>query len=142
MTEYALYAWGNFLYETGLDRIGDWLAPEVLRGERVLVNDDLCLSDAGPAEVDAAASLFEVGDGAWVLGRDLARPAPDGWRVVRMRLVTDNTVAGAEELVARLDEEGTELGPADLEDNPLPFGTLVAAWEDPNGQWDLALVRL
>ncbi|MEU7870773.1 hypothetical protein [Dactylosporangium sp. NPDC049140] len=141
MAEYALYAWGNFIHEAGLDRLEAWLDPQVLRGERAFVHDDVCLSDEGPAEIDASTSLFEAG-GARVLGRDLELPPPGGWRVVRMRLVTDDTVAGAEKLVARLDEEGTELDPVDPDAGALPSGEVVAAWEDPHGQWDLALVRL
>lgn len=70
---YALYAWGNYIGESGLDRVPAWLEPAVLSGEQTVVDDYL---------------------------------------------------------LTFVDEE------------PLPVGEIVTVWQDENGQWDLALVRI
>jgi hypothetical protein len=48
MAEFALYAWGSFIHEVGLDRLPGWLDPAVLRGERVFAHDALAMADEGP----------------------------------------------------------------------------------------------
>jgi hypothetical protein len=138
---YALYAWGNFIYETELDRGAIWLEPAVLRGERILEDDDLTMNDTGPLPIDVSRSLFETGDEEYVEGRDF-RDTGAEWRVGYLRLATDGTLADATRLAEEL-QENAELGhdPAPS-DNPVPVGEVVATWEDPHGQWDMALVRL
>ncbi|WP_238019977.1 hypothetical protein KZZ52_56980 [Dactylosporangium sp. AC04546] len=61
-----------------------------------------------------------------------------------MRIVTDGTREDAERFIAGLQEEDVELDQLDdPDDNPVPDGgEVLAVWEDPHGQWDLALVRL
>lgn len=136
---YALYAWGNYLRETGLDRLDSWLAPAVLSGELVFGNPFLVIHDDLALRVDAARSWYRVGDGH-VLGRDLTTPAAD-WHVAHLRLTTDGTESAALAWIAAI-EEGAEI---DRVDSPLdysdPLGEVVAFWEDVHGQWDLALVR-
>ncbi|PXX71646.1 hypothetical protein DFR70_1011080 [Nocardia tenerifensis] len=133
---YSLYAWGNFLDETGLDRLDAWLDPDVLSGARLFENPDVTLYEE-QLRIDASSSYYFVG-GEYVLGRDLAEPCAD-WRAAYLCLATDGTLDGALEVVAQFEDEW------DRDDtptrNPLPAGEVVTVWEDPHGQWDLALVR-
>ncbi|MFC8045174.1 hypothetical protein [Nocardia sp. NPDC057353] len=136
---YALYASGNFIQETELDRLGEWIAPDVLSGKLIFENPFLVFHDDLALRVDASTSWFLV-DGEYVLGRDLTAPNGD-WRVGYLHLVTDGTEADALRWIEEI-EEGAELDR--LEEAPGqdgPLGDVVAVWEDPHGQWDLALVR-
>ncbi|MFK3979618.1 hypothetical protein ACI2K4_04480 [Micromonospora sp. NPDC050397] len=138
---YALYAWGNFIHECGIDRIPQWLDPAVLRGERAVVHDSVAMSDEGPLLVDGSRTLFAV-DGTWVEGRDLPAEAAD-WNVGYIRLMTDGSLADAERVIDEMAEQGVDLERLDEpERNPLPFGEVLTIWEDPHGQWDAAIIRL
>jgi hypothetical protein len=144
VAEFALYAWGNFLYEAELDRLAEWLEPAVLTGERVFLHPDVAMSDEGPLPVDASRSLYAV-SGRFVSGRDLALAPPrtDDWRVGYLRLVTDGSVDDAERVLRELERQGCELARDDDPGrNPLPIGEIVTGWEELHGQWDVALVRL
>ncbi|MEU8263229.1 hypothetical protein AB0C02_21685 [Micromonospora sp. NPDC048999] len=142
MAEYALYAWGNYLREAELDRLPEWLEPAVLSGERVFVHPHVSMSDEGPLRVDVSRSLFAV-EGEFVSGRDLAPAVTGDWRVSYLRLVTDESADDAERMIEDLEEQGWDLDRDDDPDwNPLPIGEIVTGWEDPHGQWDLALIRL
>ncbi|MEV0356486.1 hypothetical protein AB0H71_10530 [Nocardia sp. NPDC050697] len=134
---YALYASGNFIQETELDRLGGWIAPDVLSGKLIFENPFLVFHDDLALRVDASRSWYVV-DGGYVLGRDLAAPNGD-WRVGYLRLVTDGTEADALRWIEEI-EDGTELDRLDQTGLDDPLGEIVAAWEDPHGQWDLALV--
>ena len=138
---YALYAWGNFIDESGIDRIPEWLDPAVLNGEQAVVHHSVAMTDEGPLLVDGSRTLFVVGPD-WVEGRDFPAGAAD-WNVGYIRLVTDGSVADAERVIDALAEQGVDLDRVDEpERNPLPFGEALTVWEDPHGQWDAALVRL
>lgn len=143
MTTYALYAWGNFIQEVGLDRDPGWLDPALLRGERDTLNDNLTILDTGTLRVDGPGTIFEI-DGDRVEGRTLAGRAPaDGaWRVVRIRVATDGTREDALRITTALEEETDVYAHETPGDNPLPFGEIDTIWEDDHGQWDLALVRV
>ncbi len=136
---YALYAWGSFIRETGLDRLDGWLDPAVLGGERLFDHPDVTIYEA-PLRVDVSRSLFETGDG-YVEGREFQATAD--WRIGYLRLDTDGTPGDAHRVVDALAEQDVELepDPAPVR-NPVPVGEPVAVWEDPHGQWDLAVVRL
>ncbi|MFC3963399.1 hypothetical protein [Nocardia jiangsuensis] len=136
---YALYASGNFIQETELDRLGEWIAPDVLSGKLIFENPFLVFHDDLALRVDASRSWFVV-DGEYVLGRDLSAPGSD-WRVGYLQLLSDGTEADALRWIEGI-EEGAELDRLDDrvgQDDPL--GMVIAVWEDPHGQWDLALVR-
>lgn len=138
--KYALFAWGNFLDESGLNRVDGWLEPEVLRGERHFANPDLTMYDESELLVDASGTYFAV-DGEFVLGRDITAPGED-WRAYYLRLVSDGTLEDTMRLATRLEEESELDRDDEPERNPIPVGEIVAQWEDPHGQWDMALVRL
>ncbi|XVU21332.1 hypothetical protein ACQPZJ_29165 [Actinoplanes sp. CA-054009] len=141
---YALYAWGNFINEVGLDRRPAWIDPAVLSGERNVVDENLTILDTGTLLVDGAGTLFEV-DGELVEGRDLAGRDLSGgeWRVARIRVATDGTREDALRVIGEIEEEYDDLvADEDPSDNPLPSGEAVTVWEDDHGQWDLALVKL
>ncbi|MFG1994124.1 hypothetical protein ACGFJ7_29545 [Actinoplanes sp. NPDC048988] len=140
---YALYAWGNFIHETELDRLPVWIDPDVLGGERNVIDENLTILDTGTLLVDGPGTLFEI-DGELVEGRDLAgRDLSEGkWRVARIRVATDGTREDALRVIGEIEEEYDDLVvDEDPADNPLPTGEAVTVWEDDNGQWDLALVR-
>ncbi len=137
---YALFAWGNFINETGLDKLPEFADPELLRGERLLDDDRLTVYEA-PLRIDVSRSLFDT-PGGYVAGRDLATP-PVRWRVGYLRLATDGTLDDAVRVVEQLEENDVELDRDDCPGrNPLPVGEVVTVWEDLHGQWDLAVVRL
>lgn len=140
---YALYAWGNFIYEVGLDRDAGWLDPALLRGERSILNDNLTIIDEGPLPVDGPGTLFEVGDER-IAGRDLAGRDLAGreWRVVRIRVATDGTREDAVRITSEIEDAGDVSVDTDPDRNPVGIGEIVTVWEDEHGQWDLALVRL
>jgi hypothetical protein len=137
-----MYVWGNYLHETGSDRIAAWLEPDALSGDRVFVHQVVTMTDEDPLRVDAARTIFALGDDErYVQGRDLGDPDGD-WRVAYVRVATDGTRAGAAEFVEEL------LGLIEMDEMPghagrqMPFGgEIVTSWEDPHGQWDMALVR-
>lgn len=138
--QYALYAWGNFLYETAIDRLPEFVDPALLRGERLLHDDRLTVYEA-PLRIDVSRSLFDT-SGGYLTGRELAVP-PGRWRVGYLRLDTDGTFDDAVRVVEQLEENDVELDRDDRPDrNPLPVGEVVTVWEDLHGQWDLAVVRL
>lgn len=137
---YALYAWGNFIDEVGLDRLPEWLDPDVLSGERVVEHPDLTMYESELA-IDGSRSFYIVENDEYVLGRDLGTP-PDDWRIGYLCVVTDGTIDGAREVAARLEEEA-DLFRTDAPDkNPIGYGEIVTVWEDDHGQWDMALVRV
>ncbi|GAA2683491.1 MULTISPECIES: hypothetical protein [Actinosynnema] len=140
---YALYAWGNALHESELDRDPGWLAPEVLSGERQVVSDYLCLTDEGPLRVDGPNTIFDVEDeqveGRALVGRDLAGAR---WRVVWIRVATDGTLEEALRVGREFADAGDVFVDESPERNPLGFGEVVTIWEDEHGQWDLTLVRV
>ncbi|XVV16832.1 hypothetical protein ACQP2X_21370 [Actinoplanes sp. CA-131856] len=141
---YALYAWGNFIYETELDRRPAWTDPAVLSGERNVVDDDLTILDTGTLLVDGPGSFFEI-DGELVEGRDLAgRDLSDSkWRVARIRVATDGTREDAMRVIGEIEEEYDDLiVDENPSGNPLPAGEAVTVWDDDHGQWELALVKL
>ncbi|MEU8661759.1 hypothetical protein [Actinoplanes philippinensis] len=87
---YALYAWGNFIDEVGLDREAAWLDPAVLGGERQVVDDSLMIGDTDTLLVDGSGSFFEIdGDdenlvtGSEIAGRDRG---DSDWRVAFIRV--------------------------------------------------------
>ncbi|WP_157978532.1 MULTISPECIES: hypothetical protein [Nocardia] len=137
---YALYAWGNWFYEVGLDRLDEWLDSDVLNGARTVERDDLTMYES-ELRIDGSKSFYIVENDEYVLGRELGTP-PRGWRVGYLNIVTDGTLDNALEVAARLEEE------ADLDrddapgSNPIAYGEVVTVWEDPHGQWDMALVRV
>lgn len=136
---YALYAWGNFIQETELDRLGGWIAPDVLSGKLIFENPFLVFHDDLALRVDASRSWYVV-DGEYVLGRDLAAPAGD-WRVGYLHLVSDGTEADALRWIAEI-EAGAELEQLDdRSGHDDPLGDVITAWADPHGQWDLGLVK-
>ncbi|GAB7051540.1 hypothetical protein [Catenuloplanes indicus] len=143
MTTYALYAWGNFIYEVGLDRHPEWLDPALLRGERDELNDHLTILDTGTLRVDGPGTIFEIGDerveGRTLLGRE---PADGEWRVVRIRVATDGTREDALRITTMLEAEADVYAEDTPARNPLPFGEVDTFWTDDHGQWDLALVRV
>ncbi|MFC8526500.1 hypothetical protein [Nocardia sp. NPDC057227] len=136
---YALYAWGNFIRETELDRLGGWLAPDVLNGTLSFENPFLVFHDDLALRVDASRSWYLV-DGDYVLGRDVVSPGDD-WRVGYLRLATDGTEEAAMRWIDGIEEDA-ELDRVDSADGRVgPLGQVVAVWEDPHGQWDLAMVK-
>ncbi|WP_203990573.1 hypothetical protein [Virgisporangium aurantiacum] len=140
---YALYAWGNFIHEVGLDRDAGWLAPALLRGERSVLNDHLTIIDEGPLPIDGPGTLFEVG-GERIAGRDLAGRDLTGqeWRVARIRMATDGTREDALRITSEIEDAGDIDVDKDPDSNPVGIGEIVTVWEDQHGQWDLALIRL
>ncbi|MGN2641285.1 hypothetical protein ACTD5D_34990 [Nocardia takedensis] len=137
---YALYAWGNWIQECEIDRRPTWLDPAVLRGDRVLEDPDLTIYDGEPLRVDASISLYLV-DGDFVLGRDFT-PTDAPWRAYYLRLESDGTFDAALRLATILEEQADLYRDPDPATNPLPIGEIHTTWEDPHGQWDLALLRL
>jgi hypothetical protein len=137
-----MYVWGNYLHETGSDRLPAWLEPEALSGGRVFVHQSVTMTDEEPLRVDASRTIFAVGgDERYLPGRDLGDPDGD-WRVAYIRVATDGTREGAAEFVGELleliemDEMPEHAG------RQMPFGAeIVTSWEDPHGQWDMVLVR-
>jgi hypothetical protein len=140
---YALYAWGNFIYETGLDRHAGWLHPALLRGERGVLNDHLTIIDEGPLPVDGPGTIFEVGDER-IEGREVAKRDLAGHdrRVARIRVATDGTRADALRITSEIEDAGDFYVDDEPAENPVGIGAIVTVWEDNHGQWDLALVRL
>ena len=137
---YALYAWGNFINEVGLDRLPEWLDPDVLSGERAVQHRDLTMYES-ELSIDGSQSFYIVENDEYVLGRDLGTP-PDDWRIGHLCVVTDGTLDGARAVAARLEEEA-DLYRTDAPDsNPVEYGEIVTFWEDDHGQWDMALVRI
>ncbi|MGV9408574.1 hypothetical protein ACWDOP_01565 [Nocardia sp. NPDC003693] len=140
---YALFAWGNFIYEVGLDRDPGWLDPALLRGELDVVSDDLMIGDTDTLRVDGAGTRFEVGgeaaEGRELVGRDLGGI---DWRVQRILVRTDGSREDALRIVAEIEEDGDYDVDDAPERNPIGVGEVVTTWEDQHGQWDLALVRL
>ncbi|MGW5751516.1 hypothetical protein [Nocardia rhamnosiphila] len=140
---YALYAWGNFIDEVGLDRDPGWLAPALLRGERDVVSDFLMIGDTDTLRVNGPGTIFEV-DGELVDGRDLmgCDPSSADWRVKRILVRTDGTREDALRIMAVVEEDGDYASDDGPEENPVGIGVVVTTWADQHGQWDLALVRL
>lgn len=140
---YALYAWGEFIDEVGLDRVPAWLDPAVLRGDQQIVDDTLMIGDTETLLVDGPGTFFDI-DGALVPGSELAgRDLSDGeWRVARIRVATDGTREDALRIVAAIEEDGDYVTDTDPEDNPCPIGTIDTVWDDDHGQWTLALVEI
>jgi len=140
---YALYAWGNFIDEIGLDRHPEWLDPALLRGERDVVSDSLMIGDTETLRVDGPGTIFEV-DGEPVAGRDLVGRDLDGadWRVSEILVKTDGTRKDALRFMAAVEEDGDYAVDDAPEDNPVGRGEVVTTWEDQHGQWDLALIHL
>ncbi|MCO8273765.1 hypothetical protein M1L60_24515 [Actinoplanes sp. TRM 88003] len=139
MTEtYGLYVWGNYLYESETDRLPEWLDPAVLSGERVFVHQFVTMTDEEPLRVDAAGTIFAVdGGNRYVDGRDLGDPGDD-WKVAYIKVATD----GSREDAQRFVDELLELVEMDNTDGRMPRGgETVDHWEDPHGQWDMALVK-
>lgn len=137
---YALYAWGNFIDETELDRLPAWLDPAVLSGERAVLDENLSIYDTGALPVDGPGTFFEV-DGEWVEGRQLTGHEAS-WRVVRIRIATDGTLESARKFTDTIEAESDFAVDEDPTENPLPVGDVVTVWEDEHGQWDLALIEL
>lgn len=134
---YRLYAWGNFIDETGLDRLDDWIDPEVLSGDRIVENSDVTVYETD-LRIDGSRTYYLVDD-EYVVGRDLVTPG-DTWRAAYLCLATDGTLDDALRLAAQFEDDlARDDNPSR---NPLPIGEVVAVWEDPCGQWDLALVLL
>ncbi|MFF5228193.1 hypothetical protein [Dactylosporangium sp. NPDC000521] len=107
---YAVYAWGNFLREAGLDRLPAWLDPAALRGDTVLVHPHLAMHDEGPLRIDAAGSLFDAPPAReHVEGRDLQLPPAEDWRVAYVRLASDGTLFDAMRAATQVGD-----GPGDL----------------------------
>ncbi|WP_405182021.1 hypothetical protein OG225_13595 [Nocardia sp. NBC_01377] len=137
---YALYAWGNFVREVGLDQLDEWLDSDVLSGERPVRHRDLTMYES-ELSIDGSHSFYIVENDEYVLGRDLGTP-PRDWRVGYLKIATDGTLDDALGVAARLEED------ADLDrddapgSNPIKYGEVVTVWEDPHGQWDMALVRV
>lgn len=144
---YALYAWGNFISEVGLDRRPAWLDPAVLSGERQVVDDGLMIGDTDTLLVDGSGTFFEIdGDdanlvpGSELIGRDLSGVK---WRVTRIRAATDGTREDALRIVAAIEEDGDFSEEEErYEYNSVPVGEIVTLWEDDHGQWTMALVKL
>ncbi|WP_155370734.1 hypothetical protein [Catellatospora vulcania] len=138
--QYALYAWGNFIHETELDRLPEFADPGLLRGDRLLDDDRLTVYEV-PLAIDVSRSLFDTPAG-YVTGRDLTT-LPERWRVGYLRLATDGTLDDAVRVIGQFEENDVELDRDDRPGrNPLPLGDVVTTWEDLHGQWDLAVVRL
>jgi hypothetical protein len=143
---YALYAWGNFISEVGLDRRLAWLDPAVLRGERQFVDASLMIGDTGTLLVDGPGTLFEIDDddenlvpGSELIGRDLSGVK---WRVSRIRVATDGTREDALRIVAAIEEDGDFYEEDEWHEyHSVPVGEVVTLWEDDHGQWTLALVE-
>ncbi|WFE65008.1 hypothetical protein [Micromonospora sp. WMMD714] len=143
---YALYAWGNFIGEVGLDRRPAWLDPTVLRGERQVVDESLMIGDTDTLLVDGAGTLFEIDDdknlvpGSALIGRDLSGVT---WRVSRIRVATDGTREDALRIVAAIEEDSDFYEEHERHEyNSVPVGEVVTLWEDDHGQWTMALVEL
>ena len=137
---YALYVWGNFLREVALDRLDEWLDPTVLSGERIFTHPNLTMYEA-PLRVDASQSLFETADG-YAEGRNFIASG-EQWRIGYLRLVSDGSLGDAMRLMKEFEDHDVELDRDPEPDrNPVPVGEIVTVWEDPYGQWDLALVKL
>ncbi|GHJ16108.1 hypothetical protein TPA0908_41030 [Micromonospora sp. AKA38] len=144
---YALYAWGNFISEVGLDRRPAWLDPAVLRGEQQVIDESLMIGDTDTLLVDGPGTLFEIdGDdenlvpGSELIGRDLSGVE---WRVSRIRAATDGTREDALRIVAVIEEDGDYYEEDERHEyNSVPVGEVVTLWEDGHGQWTLALVEL
>ncbi|BBH70344.1 hypothetical protein ACTI_70290 [Actinoplanes sp. OR16] len=141
---YALYAWGNFIYEVGLDRGPEWLDPAVLSGERSFINDSLTILDTGPLLVDGPGTIYEVDDelieGRELAGRDLT---DTDWRVAAIRVLTDGTREDALRITAGIEEENDFSVDESPAESPLDFfGEAVTTWEDEHGQWDMVLLKL
>ncbi|MEV0297593.1 hypothetical protein [Nocardia sp. NPDC050710] len=140
---YALYAWGNFIDEVGLDRDPGWLDPALLRGERDVVSDFLMIGDTETLRVDGPGTIFEV-DGQLVDGRDLvARDLSSAdWRVEQILVRTNGTREDALRIMAVVEEDGDYAIDDAPDENPIGLGEVVTTWADQHGQWDLALIRL
>ncbi|GLY29591.1 hypothetical protein [Kineosporia sp. NBRC 101731] len=146
-----MYAWGNFFAEVHLNIDPQWVTPEFLRGESDVVSDSLLIVDdgSGPLLVDGPNTIFAVDDelvlGSTLIDRVLA---PGSWRVRYIRVATDGTQEDALRITKAIEEADdyyyVDRAP---QDNPVrlgqdALGEVVAVWEDLNGQWDLALIRL
>ncbi|WP_157239118.1 hypothetical protein [Catenuloplanes japonicus] len=140
---HALYAWGNFIREVGLDRDPGWLDPALLAGDRSTLNESLTIVDDGPLVIDGPHTIFDVDgervEGRTLIGRDLTGA---DWRVVYIRVATDGTRKHARRIMAEVEEAGD----IDTEKNPtrnwVGIGKIVTAWEDSHGQWDFALLKV
>ncbi|MTE12797.1 hypothetical protein [Nocardia aurantiaca] len=139
---YALYAWGNFIDEVGLDRDPGWLDAALLRGERDVVSEELMIGDTETLRVDGPGTIFTV-DGQRVEGRDLVgRDLGDArWQVAQILVATDGTHEDALRVMAVVEEDGDYATDTAPQHNPVGVGEVVTLWSDEHGQWDLALVR-
>ncbi|GLY32438.1 hypothetical protein [Kineosporia sp. NBRC 101731] len=147
---YALYAWGNFIQEVDLDREPGWVTPALLRGEHDVVSDHLLIVDdgSGPLLVDGPNTIFEVDDelvlGSQLVDRDLSQTS---WRVAYIRVATDGTLQDALRITGKIEDVDDYYADRSPQRNPVVLGQeavgeVVTTWEDNNGQWDLALIRL
>ncbi|WP_216917648.1 hypothetical protein [Nocardia noduli] len=140
---YALYAWGNFIYEVGLDRDPGWLDPALLRGERDVVSEVLMIEDTEALRVNGPGTIFKVDgdhvDGCDLVGRDLSSA---DWRVEQILVRTDGTREDALRIMAVVEEGGDYWADDAPQQNPVGRGEVVTTWGDEHGQWDMALVRL
>lgn len=144
---YALYAWGNFIYEVGLDKRQAWLDPAVLGGEQQVVDEGLMIGDTDTLLVDGPGTFFQLDDdednlvpGRELVGRDLSGVE---WRVTRIKVATDGTREDALRIVAEIEEEGDYYVEEERHDyDSVPVGEIETLWEDDHGQWTIALVKL
>ncbi|MEU0538561.1 hypothetical protein ABZ319_01735 [Nocardia sp. NPDC005978] len=140
---YALYAWGSFIDEVGLNRDPGWLDAALLRGERDVVSTDLMIGDTETLRVDGPGTIFDV-DGRRLRGHDLVGRdlTAANWQVAHILVATDGTREHALTFMAEVEEDGEYEIDDEPQDNPVGVGEVVKLWSDQHGQWDLALVRM